>query len=273
MRDASFAAILAARAAGTLVSYDTNLRLALWPIEQARATIAAALALSDIVFPSEDEALSIWGLGDADAVLDHLLAFGAGIVALKRGDRGAVVATPNMRAEIPPAPCMPVELDRRGRRLRRRLPRPISRDRRPLRGGTLCREGRGRHRFGLWRRRADPAPGRAPVGRLAGRAGQCGGVGRAGGEIARGGASRRPASTGQRRAEMQMQARRAASPPQMQSAYRRSAASRVSSTGLPAAVGSTIAISDIWAMRSVPTPIRPSRSGMPSSARSAMIQS
>ena len=109
MRAASFAAIDAARRAGTLVSYDTNLRLALWPIEQARATIADTLALSDIVFPSEDEAQVIWGLGDADAVLDHVLAFGAGIVALKRGDRGAVVATPERRVEIPAAPATAVD--------------------------------------------------------------------------------------------------------------------------------------------------------------------
>lgn len=109
MRAASFAAMRAARGAGTLVSYDTNLRLALWPIEQARATIAVALAMSDIVFPSEDEALAIWGVGNPDAVLDHVLAFGAGIVALKRGDRGAVVATPNRRLTIPAAASTPVD--------------------------------------------------------------------------------------------------------------------------------------------------------------------
>ena len=106
---ASFAAMGVARSAATLVSFDTNLRLALWPLEQARATIALALAMADIVFPSEDEALELWGLRDADAVLDHVLAFGPRIVALKRGDRGAIVATPERRAEIAPAPCTPVD--------------------------------------------------------------------------------------------------------------------------------------------------------------------
>jgi 2-dehydro-3-deoxygluconokinase len=109
MRAASFAAIGIARAAGTTVSFDTNLRLTLWPLEQARATIALALAMSDIVFPSEDEAVELWGLHDADAVLDHVLAFGPKIVALKRGDRGAVVATPDRRVEITPAPSTPVD--------------------------------------------------------------------------------------------------------------------------------------------------------------------
>jgi 2-dehydro-3-deoxygluconokinase len=109
MRAASFAAIQAARAAGTLVSYDTNLRLALWPIEQARATVAVTLALADIVFPSDDEALELWGLRHPDAVLDHVLAFGPGVVVLKRGSRGAVVATPEARVEIPAAQATPVD--------------------------------------------------------------------------------------------------------------------------------------------------------------------
>ena len=46
MRAASVDAMRAARRAGTLVSYDTNLRLALWPLELAQETIAAALASS-----------------------------------------------------------------------------------------------------------------------------------------------------------------------------------------------------------------------------------
>ena len=109
MRAASVSAIEAARMSGTLVSYDTNLRLALWPLDEARVAIAAALALADIVFPSEDEALELWGLGDPDAVLDHVLGFGPGIVVLKRGDRGAVVATPDARVAIPAAPSTPVD--------------------------------------------------------------------------------------------------------------------------------------------------------------------
>jgi 2-dehydro-3-deoxygluconokinase len=109
MRAASFAAMDAGRSAGTLVSYDTNLRLALWPLDEARETIAATLALSDIVFPSADEAQELWGLADADAVLDHVLAFGPGVVALKRGDRGAVIATPDRRVAIPASPAEAVD--------------------------------------------------------------------------------------------------------------------------------------------------------------------
>src|SRR5262249_50327307 len=40
--DAVFTAIRIARGAGVLVSYDTNLRLRLWPLDRARAVIHAA---------------------------------------------------------------------------------------------------------------------------------------------------------------------------------------------------------------------------------------
>ena len=42
--DAAFAAIAMRARAGTTVSYDTNLRLRLWPLDRARAVIHAALA-------------------------------------------------------------------------------------------------------------------------------------------------------------------------------------------------------------------------------------
>lgn len=109
MRAASVAAMEAARRAGTLVSYDTNLRLALWPLELARETIEAALGMADLAFPSEDEAVQLWGIEDPDAIVDRVLALGPGIVALKRGERGALVATRERREAIPPAPCRAVD--------------------------------------------------------------------------------------------------------------------------------------------------------------------
>ena len=109
MHATSVAAMRTARRAGRLVSYDTNLRLALWPIERALATIEVALSMSDIAFPSEDEAALLWGVADPNAICDRLLAFGPRVVALKRAERGAIVATPDRREEIPPAPATPVD--------------------------------------------------------------------------------------------------------------------------------------------------------------------
>ena len=67
--ETGFAAIAIARAAGVRVSFDTNLRLKLWPIEQARAAIERAIAGADICLPSHDDLAALTGLerarGDA----------------------------------------------------------------------------------------------------------------------------------------------------------------------------------------------------------------
>jgi 2-dehydro-3-deoxygluconokinase len=91
------------------VSFDTNLRLNLWSLEEARAAADEVLPLADIVFPSDDEAEQLTGLSDPDAVLDHYLGFGAKIVALKRGGKGVRIATPALRTDIAPAPSTPVD--------------------------------------------------------------------------------------------------------------------------------------------------------------------
>jgi 2-dehydro-3-deoxygluconokinase len=103
------AAIAIARRAGTRVSFDTNLRLKLWPVADARAAIEAAIASADICLPSYDDMTALTGLDDADAIVDHCLRLGAKTVALKCGAAGAVVADPGSRVRIAPFPCRPVD--------------------------------------------------------------------------------------------------------------------------------------------------------------------
>jgi 2-dehydro-3-deoxygluconokinase len=100
--DAAFEAIAIARKAGATVSYDTNLRLRLWPLARARAVIEATAALSNILLPGLEEARLLTGLSDADAIADHYLARGVGIVALTMGKDGALVATPDARERVAP---------------------------------------------------------------------------------------------------------------------------------------------------------------------------
>ena len=71
------AAVSAARAAGVKVSYDTNLRLRLWDLDVARATIDATVARCDVLLPSLDDSQQLTGLKEPDAIVDHYLKLGA----------------------------------------------------------------------------------------------------------------------------------------------------------------------------------------------------
>jgi 2-dehydro-3-deoxygluconokinase len=104
-----YAAIAAARAAGVAVSFDTNLRLKLWPVERARAVMTDVMRLTDICLPSYDDMVALTGITEPQAIVDHCLALGAKVVALKLADKGAIVADATQRHAIAPHPCQPVD--------------------------------------------------------------------------------------------------------------------------------------------------------------------
>ncbi|MCT8973099.1 sugar kinase [Microbaculum marinisediminis] len=98
--DAVFSAIEIVKAAGGSISYDTNLRLKLWPIERARAVTHAAMARADIALPGLEDARQLTGLEDPDAIADFYLGLGCGIVALTLGPEGTLIATADERRRI-----------------------------------------------------------------------------------------------------------------------------------------------------------------------------
>jgi len=99
-RDACFAAIDTMKAAGKRVAYDTNLRLRLWSAKEASAVMHEAIKRADIALPSLDDATTMTGLEDPDAVVDFYLRLGPSIVALKMGKDGALIATANERRRL-----------------------------------------------------------------------------------------------------------------------------------------------------------------------------
>jgi len=90
--DAVFAAMDAARDAAVKVSYDTNLRLSLWPLARARAVIVASLAHCDWCLPSQDDARELFGSSDNDVMIARCHAAGAPVVVLKCGRDGCIVS-------------------------------------------------------------------------------------------------------------------------------------------------------------------------------------
>ncbi len=55
----------------------------------------------DIALPGLDDAALLVGTDDPDRIADRYLAFGAGIVALKLGSQGCLIATPEQRQRLP----------------------------------------------------------------------------------------------------------------------------------------------------------------------------
>lgn len=108
--DTVFAAMREMRANGGRVAFDTNYRAKLWPKERAAALIGQGMRMADVVFPGLEDMQMLMGLLDPDAILDLSLEAGAGIVVLKMGSEGAIVATrEGTRVAIAPHPCNPVD--------------------------------------------------------------------------------------------------------------------------------------------------------------------
>ena len=98
--DVVFAAFQAARAAGAKISFDPNLRLRLWPLERARATIADATRMTDYFFPSIEDARALSGIDEAQGLIDWAHRLGAKTVFLKLGPHGALVSDGRQRERI-----------------------------------------------------------------------------------------------------------------------------------------------------------------------------
>ena len=99
-RDAVLAAFDAARAAGAKISFDSNLRLKLWPLVQARATIGTAAGVADYFFPSLEDARALSGVEDPEANLDWAHRLGAKHVFLKLGADGVIASDGRRRERI-----------------------------------------------------------------------------------------------------------------------------------------------------------------------------
>lgn len=92
-RAATQAAVDAAVAAGTTVSFDPNLRRKLCPPERAVEVLRPLAARADIVLAGEDEAALLSGRDDPQGAAEWFLEQGATLVATKAGAAGARVTT------------------------------------------------------------------------------------------------------------------------------------------------------------------------------------
>lgn len=95
-----------ARADGTTVAFDPNIRLRLWPDEAtARDGLSAAAAVSDVLLPSFEDEAALFGDTDPEATLARYRHLGARAVIVKNGP-GEMLAWDEAegRATLTPAP-------------------------------------------------------------------------------------------------------------------------------------------------------------------------
>ncbi len=107
--DAVSRAMEIARSSGTKISYDTNLRLRLWPLERARPVIEASASAADILKTSQDDAKTLTGLTDPEAIARHFARLGARTVIVTMGAAGAFVWSERICQAIAPFPVQAVD--------------------------------------------------------------------------------------------------------------------------------------------------------------------
>ncbi len=103
MREAHRAAIEYAQAAGSIISFDPNLRFMLWKDKEAlRQTVFDFLPMADIVKISDEELEWLTGLSDEDAALQKIFCGNVSLVLYTCGKRGAYGVTRDGRKIFSP---------------------------------------------------------------------------------------------------------------------------------------------------------------------------
>jgi len=95
-------AVRIARAAGAKISFDSNLRLKLWPLEEAKLHMIPAIAACDLFLPSLDDVALLSGLHHPDAIVQWSHDLGAKQVVLKLGPMGVLASDGQTTQSIAP---------------------------------------------------------------------------------------------------------------------------------------------------------------------------
>lgn len=100
-RRAVYRGIELAREGGLRITFDPNLRLKLWGVEEMREVILDIAGRVDAVLPGFSEGQILFGTDDTEEIVSRFLDLGPEVVVLKLGTGGALLATPGERSRIP----------------------------------------------------------------------------------------------------------------------------------------------------------------------------
>lgn len=92
-RETVYKAIEVAKSNNVLISFDPNIRLKLWNIEEAKPIIMDIMKMTDIVFPGKEEGKLLLGTDEPKEIGRFFLNMGCKIVATKLGKEGCYIAS------------------------------------------------------------------------------------------------------------------------------------------------------------------------------------
>jgi 2-dehydro-3-deoxygluconokinase len=98
---ASWRAVEIARAHGVKVSFDPNVRLALWSKEEARKSLERYMAAADVVLPGLEDMQMLYGRMTVDEALARLGDLGCRSIAMKTGEGDVIVSAGGRTTSLP----------------------------------------------------------------------------------------------------------------------------------------------------------------------------
>jgi 2-dehydro-3-deoxygluconokinase len=90
-----------AREAGIPVSFDPNLRLKLWTLEEARQVLLPLMAQCSVVLAGDEELALLMDTEEPRELAARTLALGTPMVVIKQAAKGALVATATAETQVP----------------------------------------------------------------------------------------------------------------------------------------------------------------------------
>lgn len=94
-RETVFKVLEIAKKNNVLISFDPNIRLKLWSIEEAIPVLLEIAKMADIIFPGISEGEALLNLYNEKAIADKFIEMGCKIVAVKLGEKGCYVKDKN----------------------------------------------------------------------------------------------------------------------------------------------------------------------------------
>lgn len=92
LKEVVFKVLEVAKENGITISFDPNIRLKLWPIEEAKPVLLKIAGMSDIILPGVSEGEMLLGTSDEKEIAKRFLEMGCKLVAVKLGPEGCYVA-------------------------------------------------------------------------------------------------------------------------------------------------------------------------------------